>query len=61
MLPAPGDRPHLFYALLVYRRRKNEAKGLTWQDYRDLIITTTGAARWWCGAGITSTSTWRRT
>jgi hypothetical protein len=36
----PGDRPHLFYALLTYRRRKNEAKGFTWQDYRDLIIST---------------------
>jgi hypothetical protein len=36
----PGDRPHLFYVLLACRRRKNEAKGFTWQDYRDLIITT---------------------
>ena len=36
----PGDRPHLFYALLAYRRRKNEAKGFSWQDYRDLIIST---------------------
>ena len=26
----PGDRPHLFYHLLVYRRRKGEAKGFTW-------------------------------
>jgi hypothetical protein len=34
----PGDRPHLFYHLLVYRRRKGEAKGFTWADYRDLII-----------------------
>ena len=34
----PGDRPHLFYHLLVYRRRKGEAKGFAWQDYRDLII-----------------------
>jgi hypothetical protein len=34
----PGDRPHLFYKLRVYRRRKGEAKGFTWQDYRDLII-----------------------
>jgi len=32
----PGDRPHLFYQLRVYRRRKGEAKGFTWQDYRDL-------------------------
>ena len=35
----PGDRPHLFYKLLVYRRRKGEAKGFTWADYRDLIIS----------------------
>ena len=34
----PGDRPHLFYHLLVYRRRKGEAKGFTWADYRDLIL-----------------------
>ena len=34
----PGDRPHLFYQLRVYRRRKGEAKGFTWQDYRDLIL-----------------------
>jgi hypothetical protein len=34
----PGGRTHLFYQLRVYRRRKGEAKGLTWQDYRDLII-----------------------
>jgi DDE superfamily endonuclease len=36
----PGDRPHLFYTLLVYRRRKGEAKGFTWADYRELIIAT---------------------
>jgi len=36
----PGDRPHLFYKLLAYRRRKGEAKGFTWIDYRDLIIIT---------------------
>ena len=34
----PGDRPHLFCKLRAYRRRKGEAKGFTWQDYRDLII-----------------------
>ena len=34
----PGDRPHLFYKLRVYRRRKGEAKGFTWADYRDLIL-----------------------
>jgi len=32
----PGDRPHLFYKLRVYRRRKGEPKGFTWADYRDL-------------------------
>ncbi len=32
----PGDRPHLFYKLCVYRRRKGEPKGFTWADYRDL-------------------------
>jgi transposase len=36
----PGDRPRLFYQLRVYRRRKGEAKGFAWSDYRDLIITT---------------------
>jgi hypothetical protein len=30
--------PHLFYLLRVYRRRKGEARGFTWQDYWDLII-----------------------
>ena len=34
----PGDRPHLFYHLRVYRRRKGEAKGFTWAGYRDLIL-----------------------
>jgi transposase len=34
----PGDRPHLFYQLLVHRRRKGEAKSFAWSDYRDLII-----------------------
>ena len=37
----PGDRPHLYYQLRIYRRRKGEAKGFTWQDYRDLIATIT--------------------
>jgi len=36
----PGDRPHLFYKLRAYRRRKGEPKGFTWQDYQDLIIVT---------------------
>ncbi len=30
-------RPHLFYQLRAYRRRKGEPKGFTWSDYRDLI------------------------
>jgi DDE superfamily endonuclease len=34
----PGDRPHLFYQLCAYRRRKGEPKGFGWADYRDLII-----------------------
>jgi transposase len=34
----PGCRPHLFYKLHVYRRRKGEAKGFTWAEHRDLII-----------------------
>jgi hypothetical protein len=29
----PGDRPHLFYQLRAYRRRKGEAKGFTRADY----------------------------
>jgi len=36
----PGDRPHLYYHLLAYRRREGEPKGFTWADYRDLIIAT---------------------
>jgi hypothetical protein len=36
----PGDRLHFFYQLLVYRRRKGEAKGFAWADYRELIIAT---------------------
>ena len=31
-------RPHLFYQLRAYRRRKGKAKGFAWSDYRDLII-----------------------
>jgi hypothetical protein len=47
----PGDRPNLFCHLRVYRRRKGEAKGFSWQDYRDLIITThhnLSAPLGWC-------------
>jgi hypothetical protein len=36
----PGDRPHLFYQLRVYRRRKSDPKGFGGSDYRDLIIAT---------------------
>ena len=34
----PWDRPHLFYKLRAYRRRKGEAKGFTWADDPDLIL-----------------------
>ena len=34
----PGDRPHLFCKLHVYRRRKGERKAFTWSEYRDPII-----------------------
>jgi len=47
----PGDRPRLFYQLLVHRRRKGEPKGFTWDQYRDLIIAAhhqLGAAMIWC-------------
>jgi hypothetical protein len=47
----PGDRPRLFYQLLVCRRRKGEPKGFTWSDYRDLILTAhrqLGAPLVWC-------------
>src|SRR5689334_7319639 len=54
----PGDRPHLFYKLLVYRRRKGEPKGFTWRDYRDLILAAITACQpRLSGSGITSTST----
>lgn len=47
----PGQRPHLFYKLLIYHGRKNEPKSFTWSDYRDLIISThlhLGAPLVWC-------------
>ena len=47
----PGNRPHLYYQLRVHRRRKGEPRGFTWQDYRDLIITThhnVSAPLIWC-------------
>ena len=50
VLPA-RDRPHLFYKLRAYRRRKGEPKGFTWQDYRDLIIAahrSLSAPLVWC-------------
>lgn len=34
----PGRRSRLIYRSCVYRGRKNEKKGFTWADYRDLII-----------------------
>jgi len=48
----PGDRPHLFFKLLVYRRRKGEARGFTWVDYRDLIIAHRDLSARWSGSGI---------
>jgi len=57
----PGDRPHLFYQLRAYRRRKGEAKGFTWADYRDLITAAhhnLSAPLVWCWDN--PTSTWRR-
>ena len=58
----PGDRPHLYYQLLVYRRRKGEAKGFSWAglpgpDHRRPPPAVSPAG---LGAGITSTSTSRR-
>ncbi len=47
----PGDRPHLFHQLRIYRRRKGEAKGLAWSDFRDLIIAahrSLSAPLVWC-------------
>jgi DDE superfamily endonuclease len=47
----PGGRPHLYYQLRTYRRRKSEPKGFTWADYRDLIISThhhLAAPMVWC-------------
>ena len=34
----PGRAPAPVYKLRVYRRRRGEAKGFTWADYRDLIL-----------------------
>lgn len=47
----PGGRPHLYYQLRIYRRRKGEPKGFSWLDYRDLIISThhhLAAPMVWC-------------
>ena len=33
----PGQTPRLLYRVLPYRGRRDEAKGFTWRDYRDLI------------------------
>jgi hypothetical protein len=47
----PGQRPHLFYKLLIYHGRKHEPKSFTWMDYRDLIVAThqyLGAPLVWC-------------
>jgi transposase len=34
----PGERSRLIYGIHVYRGRKDERRGFTWTDYRDLII-----------------------
>jgi transposase len=34
----PGERPHFFFDLHLYRGRKGEPKSLSWQDYRDLLV-----------------------
>ncbi|WP_370146524.1 transposase [Kitasatospora sp. GAS206B] len=34
----PGQRSRMFYSFHVHRGRKGEKKGLTWQDYPDLLI-----------------------
>jgi hypothetical protein len=41
----PGDRPHLFYKLLVYRRRKGEAKGFRPQN-RTLVNAYITSSTW---------------
>ncbi|MEU9256830.1 hypothetical protein AB0D66_34560 [Streptomyces sp. NPDC048270] len=33
-----GERPRLFYSFHVYRGRKDEPKGFTWRDDRELIV-----------------------
>jgi hypothetical protein len=38
--PAPAPKRPGLQELTYYGRRKGEAKGFTWQDYRDLIIAT---------------------
>lgn len=36
----PGERPHLFYKLLIYHGRRHEPKSFTWIDYRAFIVAT---------------------
>ncbi|MFJ7593021.1 hypothetical protein ACIQZO_37735 [Streptomyces sp. NPDC097617] len=33
-----GQRSRMFYSFHVYRGRKDEPKGFTWRDYRDLFV-----------------------
>ena len=33
-----GERSRLFYSFHVYRGRKGEKKGFTWEDHRDLVV-----------------------
>ncbi|MPY37065.1 DDE endonuclease [Streptomyces adustus] len=34
----PGQRSRLIYAICEYRGRKDEPKGFSWRDFRDLIV-----------------------
>lgn len=34
----PGERSRLIYAIREYRGRKDEPKGFSWRDFRDLIV-----------------------
>ncbi|MBP2056788.1 transposase [Streptomyces griseochromogenes] len=34
----PGERPRMFYAVREYNGRKDQPKGFTWRDLRDLLV-----------------------
>jgi len=55
----PGDGRNLYYHLLVYRRRKGEARGsLGRLPGPDPCRPTASCPPRWSGSGTTSTSTW---